>query len=414
MKVACLVSEYPAVSHTFIRREVVELRKRGLDVQTFSIRPPAQREWMSAADTAEYESTYYVLPPPKARLVGSHVKSCLQHPWRYLATAKKALEHRPPGVKGLVYSAFYFAEAIMLATELRKRGIEHVHNHFANAAATVGLLATQYLDLPWSFTIHGTSEFDYPAGLLLGDKIKAARFVACVSKFGRAQAQRCVDPKQWSKLFINRCGIDPSDLPTREPRDPKREASRIIAVTRLSREKAIPGLIEAFAAVSKRVPRARLDIIGDGPERPVVEALIASLHLGNSCKIWGYLSVEEVLREVAKSDILVMSSLMEGLPVVLMEALALEVAVVAPRVAGIPELVEHEQTGLLYTVSDWSQLAECLERLLQDADLRQQLAARGHERVLEQHAIGRAVMPIATQLLEQEKSRRAASPPDAP
>jgi glycosyltransferase involved in cell wall biosynthesis len=312
-----------------------------------------------------------------------------------------------------VYSAIYFVEAILLADELEKRGIEHVHNHFANSAATVGLLASQYLNLPWSFTIHGTSEFDYPAGLLLGDKIRAARFVACVSQFGRAQAQRCVDPKEWNKLFINRCGIDPSVMPERVPRGANDEL-RIIAVGRLSREKAFPGLIEAFAAVSKRGLRAHLDIIGDGPERSLVEKHIASYGLNDSCKVWGYLSAPEVLREIAKSDILVMSSLMEGLPVVLMEAMALQVAVVAPRVAGIPELVEHERTGLLYTVSDWAELADCLSRLLQDADLRQQLGKQGYKRVLEQHAIDQAVVPIAIRLLGEAEVQRTGAAAGAP
>ncbi len=400
MKVACLVSEYPAVSHTFIRLEVLALRKRGLQMHTFSIRPPAHRGWMSSDDVNEHESTFYILPPPKVRLLANHLRACFMRPLRYLATARLALRHRPPGARGLVYSVFYFAEAILLADELEKRGINHVHNHFGNSAATVGLLAAQFLGLHWSFTVHGISEFDYPAGLLLGDKIRAARFVACVSQFGRAQAQRYVDTKEWTKLFISRCGIDPSALP---PPSPQRDSDelRVIAVGRMSREKAFPGLIEAFAAVAKQGLKVRLDLIGDGAERASIERMISSSGLGDRCKVLGFLPSPEVLREISKSDILVMSSLMEGLPVVIMEALALKVAVVAPRVAGIPELVEHERTGLLYTVGDWEELSQCLMRLLRDDALRHEVAQRGHQRVLEQHAIDRAVVPIFEKLLEE-------------
>src|SRR5439155_14415813 len=119
----------------------------------------------------------------------------LSQPGRYLSTLVLSVRHRAPGLKQLLWSLFYFAEGIVLAQELSRRGIGHLHNRFANAGANVGMLACHFLQIGWSLTLHGTSEFDYPAGLLLGRKLARARFAACVSSFGKAQAMRVADPR---------------------------------------------------------------------------------------------------------------------------------------------------------------------------------------------------------------------------
>src|SRR2546430_5439197 len=186
-KVGYLVSQYPAPSHTFIRREVEALRRRGLPVDTFSVRRPAPGVRFGRADQEELARTYYVLPARIWPLVLAHLWA-LQRPGPYFATLREAFRHRVPGVRALLWAIFYFVESIGLARELDRRGIEHLHNHFANAAAIVGMLACRYLGIGWSVTLHGISEFDYPAGLLLGRKLARARFAACVSSFGMAQA----------------------------------------------------------------------------------------------------------------------------------------------------------------------------------------------------------------------------------
>jgi colanic acid/amylovoran biosynthesis glycosyltransferase len=399
MKIACLISEYPAVSITFIRREVSELRRRGLPIETFSTRAPVRREWMAPEDSAALQSTYYLFPLNRLRLCLSHLAAFIRRPRRYLQTIRKAARHRVPGLTGTLKAIAHFVEAIYLAAELRRRDIGHIHNHFGNAAGTVGFLAAYYLDLTWSVTIHGTSGFDYPAGLLIGDKIRSADFTACVSNFVKAQAQRCVEPSHWPKLFISHCGVDLASFPASN-REANPATIRILTVGRLSPEKAFPGLIEAFAEIRRQGKDARLDIIGDGPEHGRLEAQIKRLGLEDSCHLLGSKSSPDVLAEMARSDIFAMSSLMEGLPVVLMEALALGLPVVAPGVAGIPELIEHDQTGLLYIVSDWAGLARGLARLIADPSLRLRLGQNGRQRVAETFAIERAVEPIAQRLFD--------------
>ena len=400
MRIGYLTSQYPAISHTFIRREVEALRHCGFKVDTFSIRRAGLGGWMDTETVAAYETTSSVLPTNAVQLVGVHARSFLKRPVRYLRTLGQALQHRVPGTKAAFLALAYFAEAILLARELEQRRIEHLHNHFANAGANVGFLASRFLGLGWSLTLHGTADFDYPAGLLLQEKIEASRFVACVSHFGRAQAQRCVEPEQWPKLFVSRCGVEVRHLPERvAARDA--QPLRVLSVGRLAAEKAFPGLLEAFSQVRARGVAAELDIVGDGPHRDRLQEQIQRLQLSDCCRLLGQKSEAEVLREMARADVFVMSSLMEGLPVVLMEAMALEVAVVAPWVAGIPELVQDGKAGLLYSPGNWSELGERLQLLLEDSELRQRLGREGRRRILEEFDIERAVQPLAERLRSQ-------------
>lgn len=226
--------------------------------------------------------------------------------------------------------------------------------------------------------MHGISETDYPAGLLLGKKIEAAKFVACVSYFGRAQAMRLVWPDRWEKLHVVRCGLPLSDLPKHARAGAKK---RIICVGRLSPEKGQAGLLEAFAKVSAHRRDLELMLVGDGPEGDDLRSRAKALGIADKVEFTGRLGEKETLDQIAASDILVLSSFMEGLPIVLMEAMAIGTAVIASRVAGIPELVEDGQSGLLFTPSSWDELADCMSRLLDDPALRKTLANNARKTV---------------------------------
>lgn len=387
LRLAYLTSQYPATSHTFIRREVSALREAGVDIQTFSVRAPAPAELKSEVDQNEAAKTYTLLRQSPAAFASAHLGELMRRPGRYLRTLGLALRHRPSGVKPSLLSLAHFAEAILLAAELRRRGIEHLHNHFANSGATVGLLASRQAGIRWSFTIHGISEFDYPAGLLLGDKIAAASFVACVSYFGRAQAYRLVDASEWDKLTVVRCGLELDRLP--EAQMSKADRLRLILVGRLSAEKGIAGLLEALALVAP-AERPELTIVGDGPLRAELDALVTRLGLTADVTFLGRLPETDTLAAIARSDALVLSSFMEGLPIVLMEAMALGKPVIATRVAGIPELVTDGESGLLFTPSNWPELAEKIALLASDEELRQRLGAAGNTRVAAEFDIRRS------------------------
>jgi colanic acid/amylovoran biosynthesis glycosyltransferase len=390
-RIAYLASEYPAPSHTFIRREIAALRRAGLDIATFSIRP-AKGEPASEQERADRAETQVVLgrsPFAYARALGGAV---LASPLRTAATLRIALRHRPPGVRALIWALFHFVEGVLLASLLRQTGAARLHSHFANSGATVGMLAAHLAGMPWSLTLHGVSETDYPAGVTLADKLRRADFVACASWFMRAQAMRVADHGDWDKLHVVRCGIDPAAMPT--PVETGGDAVNFACVGRLSSEKGQRGLLTAFAEARQRIGGTRLDLVGDGPLRGEVQALAQELGIAEAVTFHGALSEANTLARIAAADILVLPSFMEGLPLVIMEAMALGKPVIASGVAGIPELVRSGENGILVPPSHWQALADAMVALASDADRRQRLGAAARVAVMEEFAIDRAVAPL--------------------
>ena len=391
-RIAYVVSQYPASSHTFIRREVDSLRAHGVDIATFSIRQPSESELVAAEDRASFAQTRFVLPLSAGRLARAHLGAIVRRPLAYAALLRLALRHRAPGVRALLWSLFHFAEGIVLADMLARGGVTHVHNHFANAGATVGMLAARFAGLPWSLTLHGISETDYPAGLMLGAKLEAAEFAACVSWFGRAQAMRVTAPAHWHKFAVVRCGLDLATprLAAHVARTPGPRRT-IVCVARLSAEKGHLGLLEAIAPLD-----VELALVGDGPLRAEIEQAVARLGLGERVRFVGRLDEAATLDAVARAGLLVLPSFMEGLPIVLMEAMALGVPVVGSRVAGVPELIEDGEEGLLFRPGDWDDLRRQIARLLDDPALGDRLALAARAKVEREFDVAQAVAPLVT------------------
>ena len=379
-RVAYLVSEYFAPSHTFVRREVAALRQAGLEVVPFSV----QAANGDAGVEAIFNRPFFEYPL-------ALISAFALHPRKFFSSWWLSLRHRPLGLRGLVWSQFHFVEAMLLAKLIKAAKCKRLHNHFANSAATVGMIASHYSGNPWSFTLHGISETDYPAGMLLREKLERADFVACASYFMRAQAMRQVDFNHWHKMHIVRCGVNMDDMPVLAAPLPSTaltetvveqlESVRIITVGRLSAEKGYFGLLEILGRLRDQGYEFAATIVGDGPSGQAIHEMARDLSLDACVRFTGALSENETLLEIHGSDVMVLPSLMEGLPVVLLEALAMRKAVVASQVAGIPELVTDGVTGLLFTPSDWNHLEQQLLRLLSDPQLRQDLGNQGFERV---------------------------------
>ena len=365
----------------------------------FSIRPPANVEVMSDVDQRDKDETFYVLPPRPVLTLRANAKMLLKSPMKYLGALKASFDHRNPGLRNFVYSGFYFLEGMILAEEIERLDIEHIHGHFANASAHAALAAVKYTGIGWSMSLHGLADFDYPGGTLLGDKIKHTKFVACVTEYGRAQAMRLSNPSDWDKLFIARCGIELDKLP-RRPKPADRDRPRIICVSRLSPEKGVLGLIDAFAQAKAKGLQADLVLVGDGPDREAIEGKIATLGISDEVELKGRLPEATTLEEIAGSDMLVLASFMEGLPVVLMEALALDVPVIAPCIAGIPELVVHGETGMLFAAGNWSELADRMIEMSRDSAGRRRMAEAGRKRILEEFDVYRSVRPLLERFSE--------------
>ena len=374
LRLAYLTGHYPRATDTFIQREVATLRKLGYHVQTFSVRRPPETEIVDQAASAERETTIYLLPP--RQLVSAHLFQLLSAPRRYFSALSLAWKNSPPGIKPMARQFAYFAEAAMLARLMKIHSLSHLHNHFADSSCSVAAIATEMGGFTFSFTLHGPAEFYAAEFWWIGRKVERALFVNCISYFSRSQTMLFSPTDSWRKLRIVHCGVDPGLFQLRKHEG---RASRLLFVGRLATAKGLPILLEAIA----KVAGVTLVIAGDGGERNALEGQVRALNILDRVKFLGYQSQEQVRNLLKQSDIFVMSSFAEGLPVVLMEAMAAGVPVIATGIAGIPELVRDGCNGLLVAPGDVEGTANAIRRLLRDPDLRNAFALAGR-RTIEQ------------------------------
>lgn len=375
-KIAYLTGEYPAVSHTFILREVAALRRLGLEVQTCSVRRPGPEHLRGPEEKSEAETTFYVLQAARNPGVMTRaLAQALSRPGLFFATLKRAWSLRAPGAKAALYQLFYFVEAVVLAQHLRSQGIDRLHNHFAGPSASVSMLAAKLAGIPYSFTLHGPADLAEPARWKLGEKVAEADFVATISHYARSQAMLMSAPEHWSKLKIIHCGVTPA-LYDRGPL-PQGAGLHLVFVGRLAPVKGLRVLMEAMGQIE--TPDVRLTIVGDGTERAALEAM--AVPLGEAVVFTGYQSQDEVAQILARSDAFILPSFAEGVPVVLMEAMAAGRPVIATRITGVPELVEDGVSGNLVAPGDAQALARAIEALAARHD-RAEMGQAGRAKVL--------------------------------
>jgi colanic acid/amylovoran biosynthesis glycosyltransferase len=389
VKIAYLCSEYPAVSHTFILREVEAMRRRGAEIATFSVRRTSPANLLCEADREAFESTFAILPPRWPRLLAAHLRLALRRPDVYFSVLIGALRLAPAGPRGLLWQLFYFVEAVVLWDECRRRGIRHVHVHFANVSADVALLATRIGSAreprrpwSWSFTMHGPTEFFDVRHYRLGEKLRQASFVVCISDFARSQLMALSDPGAWPKLPVVHVGIPIEQFTPRNGDRPASGPLEILCIGRLVPEKGQAVLIEALARLAERGVPATVTFAGDGPQRAALERLAADLGVASAVSFRGAVAQEDLRTLYETASVFCLPSFSEGVPVVLMEAMAMRLPVLSTRITGIPELIEDGHDGLLVPPGRPDSLADALELLSRDPALRQALGTRGRDKVL--------------------------------
>jgi glycosyltransferase involved in cell wall biosynthesis len=389
-----ITDHYPATSHTFVQREVLALRARGVDVRTFSIHRVGREHVLSRADADAYRTTYALLPPRPLALLAAHATALRRHPAAYVRTLTDALRLRATTPRARIWQLFYFAEAILLWRRCAREGIRHVHAHFASPGADVahlfGRFARRAADdgaAGWSFTGHGTDITDADAGVL-GAKLRDAAFVVCVSDYGRAQLMALVDEAHWGKIHVVHCGVDvdefaaPASGPNGAAGAPQ-GSLRLLTVGRLVAVKGHGVLVEAVARLAGENVDVVATVVGDGPRRAELEALARDLGVADRVRFAGRVGQDDIRRFYAEADVFCLPSFAEGLPVVLLEAMASGVPVVASRITGIPELVEHGTSGLLVPPGRPDRLADALRDLSSDPARRRALAGAARRRVSE-------------------------------
>lgn len=377
-RLAYLTGTYPAASHTFIQREIAALRALGADITITSVRQPDASELIGPEEESARDETFYVLAAAKnpLKLLRAHASLIWHSPGRWFKTLALAWRTHRPGAKGLLWQLFYFLEAGVLARHLQARRISHLHNHFADSSATVSMLAASFADLPFSFTLHGPTELFAPESWHLGEKVARAALVVCISHFARSQVMLFSDPTHWHKLRIVHCGVTPeryADTPA-----PENGKMKMLFVGRLAPVKGLRILMEAFGIARAENPDISLTIIGDGEDRAWVEE---NARRTGGVDVLGYKSQSEVAQALGQSDVLVLPSFAEGVPVALMEAMVSGRPVIATRVGGVGELVEDGVSGHVIAPGNAQALAKAMLDLARSADRRRIMGQAGRAKV---------------------------------
>jgi colanic acid/amylovoran biosynthesis glycosyltransferase len=392
MRIAYLVNQYPAVSHTFIRREILALEKQGHEVLRISVR--GSHNAQAGQDLTEQQKTRYVLQGGALPLISAFLRALFSRP-RSLAKAAALMWRTSRNAeRSFAVHLIYLCEACVIYFWIRAAKIEHLHAHFGTNPAEVAMLAHELGGPPWSFTAHGPEEFDKPKFIALPEKIRRSKFVVAVSSFGRSQLFRNVSHEHWPKIKVVHCGIEAAFYGNAVEKPPSDR--RLICVGRLSEQKGQLLLVDAARQLRDRGTKLELVLAGDGDMRPELERLIAQHGLQNEVRITGWIDSDQVRAEILAARALVLSSFAEGLPVVIMEAMALRRPVIGTFVAGIPELVVPGEHGWLVPAGDTAALAAAMQACLNvDADAIARMGGAAQARVLERHDADREAAKLA-------------------
>lgn len=389
MKLGYLVNTYLRALHSFIRREIGALERLGLPVHRFAMRSD-RAALVDPADKAEDDLTEHVLDMGLKRLLPTALGWIARHPAQCLTALRLALACGArgaggiPGTGGRLRHIIYLLEAAYIAARSQMLGLTHIHAHFGTNSTTVAMLAHVLGGPSYSFTTHGPEEFDAPHALALDYKLNHAAFAVAISSYGRSQLSRWCPPVIWPHIHVVHCGIEP-DLFTPAPQPTG--GPHLVAIGRLSGQKGFALLVEAIAIAAKTLPDLRLTLVGDGELRPQIEGFIAQNNLTKRIALTGWQSEVGVHAALDAATALILPSFAEGLPVVIMEAMANARPVIATTIAGIPELVTPD-CGWLVPAGDSLALASAIETLAQTPPATlTQMGQAARKRVLARHSI---------------------------
>ena len=392
---AYLISTYPTLSMTFVLREVLALRELGFRVETASINPPDRpADELTQAEADEAKRTYCVKQHGLSGATVAKLQTVFGNFGGYWRGVALAFRLAGLDLRRLYLNLMYFIEALMVGQWMKRNGLRHLHVHLASQAASVGLFVRTVFGFGYSLTVHGPDEF-YDAGRqMLADKIRAADFLCCISSFARSQLMRLTPYEHWSKFVVSPLGVDPETFAPK-PERAAPEIFEILCVGRLTPAKGQHILIDAVERLAQEGRQVRLRLVGSGPDETALREHAARSAAGECVVFEGAINQDRIRDFYAAADAFCLSSFAEGLPVVLMEAMAMELPCVTTHIAGIPELIRNGVDGFLVPPADLDALVTALARLMDDAELREQIGKSGRARVAEHFDLRRSVERLA-------------------
>lgn len=424
MTIGYVLKMYPRFSETFVLNEVLELERQGVDLKIFSLRKPDDGRFHAKLARVRAPVVYLpeYLPADVGHILAAQRAVARRNPGRYAHVLAYALRSRTP-----LFAFKRFLQAVVLAEQLSAQPVAHLHAHFASSATRVAMFVHLLTGVPYSFTAHAKDIFlNTVDARLLRDKIRASRFVVTVSDFNDAYLTRLVQADSRSDLGglvphdafaipsdrIRRLynGIDltqfdaGSSYHSNENRD-----LMILAVGRLVEKKGFDVLVHSCALLRDRAIKFRCEIVGKGPQESALRSMITELNLTDCVQLTGPKPQDEIVMAFRRAAVFVLPCIVgadgnrDGLPTVLLEAMAMRVPVVSTDLTGVPEIVDNNVTGLLVPQNDPVELAEALTRLLRNPELRERMGQAARERVVRQFDLTKNVAVLREWLLGKEQ-----------
>lgn len=384
-KIGYLAQLFPGLTITFVYREILALRAVGLQLESFSIWKPNPDE-LSEEAKGFVEETFYVFPLNWFQFVHSHIYYLFSRPKLYLGTLWFCLTREHTSFKNRVRTFYHFCQAVYMGKTVERKQIQHLHAHFALNATTIALVISRLSGVTFSFTAHADDIFVNP--ILLPEKIKAALFIVVISEYNARFLYDVVPaPETLNKMYLVHCGIDVKRF-SPNSQQPSVFPPTILAVGQLVEKKGYAYLIKACKILVGRGYDFRCLIAGGGPQEALLTHMIEEAKLSNHVHLVGRVFQEQLPDYYRQADIFVLACVrshnqsMDGIPNVLMEAMAMEIPCISTTISGIPELVEHGKTGLLVPPQDEVSLADAIATLLEDPELRTTLGKAGRAKVI--------------------------------
>ncbi len=382
-KVCYLINQYPKISHTFIRREILALESLGAEVHRVSVRQVAEK-LVDVVDQQEQERTHFIIGQSKASSAQAMALAALGNFFLLVKSLPLCFRLAKNANGTYVKHFFYLLEACWLFEFCKKRDVHHVHAHFGTNSATVALLCRSLGGPQYSFTVHGPEEFDSPRALSLQEKIGCAKFVVAITSFCKSQLFRWADFADWSKITEVHCAVD-DDLLKQSP-SPVTTTRRFVSIGRLCEQKGQIVLLQAMARIRQKCPDIQLHLIGDGEYRGYFEQFIKDNDLQNNVVLHGWQGTAGIIEQLDSGTALVLPSFAEGLPVVIMESFARRRPVLTTYIAGIPELVTPD-CGWLVPAGDVDALTGAMQAVIDTpAEQLSAMGDRGYAAVRSRHS----------------------------
>jgi glycosyltransferase involved in cell wall biosynthesis len=381
MKLAYIIGTYPSLTTTFIDREIQALRARNVELEIISIRRASQGE--PAANVDLQRGVRYLLPVSVFAVIGSHLHFAFSRPAIYFGTLVYLITRPHPNVRSTGITFLHFAEGVCVAQMLVRRSCDHLHAHFMDRASTVALIAGRLLRLSYSLTAHAADIYVSP--VLAKEKLSHAAFVATCTEYNRAVLAQLMENGSRDKLKCIYHGLDLAHYqPVRHLRTGK---ATLLCVAQLKEKKGISFLVEACRLLKGDGYEFECHIVGEGPLHEALQEQICRSSLEDIVTLHGALPHEQVIQKYSEADVFVLPSIVgsngdrDGIPNVILEAMAMQLPVISTRHSGIPEVLEDGVNGLLVTPADVRELAHALHYLLDHPEVGRQMGGQGRQTV---------------------------------